>query len=169
MKHILPECRRHYAEVILIVTKIFGQPKDIVLRVLDRMSLHEDAVQELTLCNIPFYTAEEILHRLKHTDETRRKVYEKYLLVCKSPEWLEAVEAMDQELSNTYGETEMPFPLMMEQYGIVVGVIDYAGAGEKWPNGVPVRGKTPDPVRTVNLLRALADKIEEHAIPKETE
>lgn len=62
----------------------------------------------------------------------------------------------------------MPFPLMMEQYGIIVGVIDFPGAGEKWPNGVPVRSLVPDPIVTVSLLRALADKIEEYTSEEKT-
>lgn len=57
----------------------------------------------------------------------------------------------------------MPFPLMMEQEGIVVGVIDAPGwEGE----GFLAPGRpTPDPVVTASLLRALADKIEQYAGP----
>ena len=62
----------------------------------------------------------------------------------------------------------MPFPLMMEQEGIIVGVIDFPGVDGNKPRQTTPR-KTPNPQITVSLLRALADKIEKYAVPeKET-
>ena len=105
---IIPECRRYYAEVGLIITEFAEEDGPTMVRaVLDRLSQRTPSVQTLSAdTEFPDYVALEIVST-KFIDYTLvEEVTWPYSQVKNTPEWQEKVLAFEKEHLSDYGPVE---------------------------------------------------------------
>jgi hypothetical protein len=104
MSYLLPKVRQYYAEVGVILEMLLGEAgRELVPRVLARLSRQSERVQALVEHEDPFQVALEVGNKI---DENWEETYESFRKLRTSADWQKAVQAFDQRYLDEFAAVE---------------------------------------------------------------
>jgi uncharacterized phage-associated protein len=112
MNNLLPNVRRYYAEVGVILERFFEeQSSELITSILDHVSKQPECIQLLVEHESPFQVAREIMRKTRddwrNIIQTLKGGYESFQKECNSLDWKKTIDDFEQQYLSRYINMEV--------------------------------------------------------------